>query len=128
MFSCSDDADMENAGGDVLFFASVDKPVSRVTESAWDGDELVGVKSGETVKTYNVATDGTMTTDDTPFRYEGEPYDINAWSPLTSGEIDLTDQTTEEKFFDCDLLASSAKVESKSVRLVFNHQMTRMWC
>ena len=127
LFSCSDDADMENAGGDVLFFASVDKPVSRVTESAWDGDELVGVKSGETVKTYNVATDGTMTTDDTPFRYEGEPYDINAWSPLTSGEIDLTDQTTEEKFFDCDLLASSAKVESKSVRLVFNHQMTRMW-
>ena len=114
LFSCSDDADMENAGGDVLFFASVDKPKSRVTESSWDGDELIGVKSGETVKTYKVAVDGTMSTDDTPFRWEGESFDIQAWSPLTSEQINLTDQTTEEKFFDCDLLASSAKVESET--------------
>lgn len=127
LFSCTNDADMNNADGNVHFFASVDKPKSRVTESSWDGDELIGVKSGETVKTYKVAVDGTMSTDDTPFRWEGESFDIQAWSPLTSEQIVLTDQTTEEKFFDCDLLASSAKVESKSVRLLFNHQMTRMW-
>ena len=127
LFSCTNDADMNNADGNVHFFASVDKPKSRVTESSWDGDELIGVKSGETVKTYKVAVDGTMSTDDTPFRWEGESFDIQAWSPLTSEQINLTDQTTEEKFFDCDLLASSAKVEYKNVTLAFSHKMTRMW-
>lgn len=127
LFSCSNESDIENTDGNVLFFASVDKPKSRVTESAWDGDELIGVKSGETVKTYKVATDGTMSTDDAPFRWEGTVYEIQAWSPLTTEQINLTDQTTEEKFFDCDLLASSAKVEYKNVKLAFSHKMTRMW-
>lgn len=127
LFSCTNDADMNNADGNVHFFASVDKPKSRVTESSWDGDELIGVKSGETVKIYKVAVDGTMSTDDTPFRWEGKSFDIQAWSPLTSEQINLTDQTTEEKFFDCDLLASSAKVEYKNVTLAFSHKMTRMW-
>ena len=127
LFSCSNESDIENTDGNVLFFASVDKPKSRVTESAWDSDELIGVKSGETVKTYKVATDGTMSTDDAPFRWEGTVYEIQAWSPLTTEQINLTDQTTEEKFFDCDLLASSAKVEYKNVKLAFSHKMTRMW-
>lgn len=127
LLSCSNEADLQNTDDNVLFFASVDTSNSRVTESAWDGDELIGIKSGETVKAYKVATDGTMSTEDTPFRWEGTEYEIKAWSPLTTETINLTDQTTDEKFFDCDLLASSAKVESKSVRLVFNHQMTRMW-
>lgn len=67
LFSCNNDVEMNTADGNVHFFASVDKPKSRVTESSWDGDELIGVKSGEAVKTYKVAVDGTMSTDDTPF-------------------------------------------------------------
>ena len=58
LLSCSNEADLQNTDDNVLFFASVDTSNSRVTESAWDGDELIGIKSGETVKTYKVATDG----------------------------------------------------------------------
>ena len=52
LLSCSNEADLQNTDDNVLFFASVDTSNSRVTESAWDGDELIGIKSGETVKTY----------------------------------------------------------------------------
>lgn len=96
LLSCSNEADLQNTDDNVLFFASVDTSNSRVTESAWDGDELIGIKSGETVKTYKVATDGTMSTEDTPFRWEGTAYEIKAWSPLTTETINLTDQTTDE--------------------------------
>lgn len=127
--SCTSETELGNAQdeGNIVFSAQVDKPMSRVTESAWDGDELIGIKSGETVKIYKVATDGTMTTNDTPFRWEGAAYSIQAWTPMTTEQINLTDQTTQKKLFDCDLLASETTVESKSVHLAFHHRMTRMW-
>lgn len=128
MTSCNDEVEsgMEQYG-DVAFSAGLQKAVSRTTESNWDGDEQIAVKSGETVKTYTVDTDGAMTTADTPFTWEGEPYEVTAWTPYTSGEIDLTNQTTDELLFGCDLLASSATVESTKVRFSFVHRMTRMW-
>ena len=50
-----------------------------------------------------------MSTEDTPYTWDGTSYDLLAWTPLTAEQINLTDQTTEEKLFDCDLLASNAK-------------------
>ena len=129
VLSCTSETDIESLGGsgEVVFSAKVDNPVSRVTESAWDGDERIAVKSGETVKTYTVDTEGVMSTEETPYAWEGEAYDVTAWTPYTDKEIDLTNQTTEELLFNCDLLASHAKVESKIVRFFFTHRMTRLW-
>ena len=129
VLSCTSETDIENlnGSGEIVFSAHVDNPVSRVTESAWDGDEVIGIKSGETIKTYTVDTEGVMTTEETPYKWEGESYDVTAWTPYTNEEINLTNQTTEELLFGCDLLASSAKVESKIVRFSFTHRMTRMW-
>lgn len=127
--SCTNETEFANSldKGDIAFSAHVGKTMSRATESAWDGDELIGVKAGETVKTYKVTTNGKMSTEDTPYTWDGTSYDLLAWTPLTAEQINLTDQTTEEKLFDCDLLASNAKVEAKNVHFVFRHKMTRMW-
>ena len=129
LVSCADETGLDNSRerGDIVFSAQIGKAVSRITNNQWDGDELVGIKVGETVKTYKVATDGKMSTEDTPYVWDGTSYDVLAWSPLTYEPIDLTDQTTEKKLFDCDLLVSTAKVNSKNMRLVFKHRMTRMW-
>lgn len=127
--SCTNEAELDSAQerGDVVFSAQVDKVVTRITDNKWDGGELVGVKAGETVKTYKVTATGKMSTEDEPYTWDGTSYDVLAWSPLTTEQINLKDQTTTEKFFACDLLVSSAKVESKNVRFAFGHQMTRMW-
>lgn len=128
MTSCNDEVEPDvEQYGEVAFSAGLQRAVSRTTESEWDGDEQIAVKSGETVKTYTVDVDGVMTTADAPFTWEGEPYEVTAWTPYTSGEIDLTNQTTDELLFCCDLLASSATVESTKVRFSFVHRMTRMW-
>ncbi len=129
LVSCADETGLDNSRerGDIVFSAQIGKAVSRITNNQWDGDELVGIKVGETVKTYKVAADGKMSTEDTPYVWDGTSYDVLAWSPLTDEPIDLTDQTTEKKLFDCDLLVSTAKVNSKNMRLVFKHRMTRMW-
>ena len=113
--------------GEIAFSAGLEEPASRVTDSKWDGGEVIAVKSSETVKTYTVDADGVMTAEDTPFTWEGEPYEVTAWTPYTDKEIDLTDQRTDELLFGCDLLASSATVSSTKVRFSFVHRMTRMW-
>lgn len=127
--SCAEDTGLEssNGKGDMTFSAQVGETTTRVTEDKWDGDEKIGVKSGDTVKTYQVATDGTMTTEETPFQWEGTSYDLLAWTPYTTEQIDLTDQTTEAKMFDCDLLISRTTAQSKNVHFTFSHLMTRMW-
>lgn len=129
VLSCTSETDIENqnGSGEIVFSAKVDNPMSRVTKNAWDGDERIAVKSGETVKTYTIDTEGMMSTEETPYAWEGEAYDVTAWTPYTDETIDLTNQTTEELLFGCDLLASSARVESKIVRFSFAHRMTRMW-
>lgn len=104
--SCTNETEFANSPdkGDIAFSAQVGKTMSRTTESTWDGDELIGVKAGEIVKTYKVTTNGKMSTEDTPYTWDGTSYDLLAWTPLTAEQINLTDQTTEEKLFDCDLL------------------------
>lgn len=114
--------------GEICFTARVgDGAETRITGSAWDGDELIGMKVKETTKTYTVDTAGKLSIADEPFLWEGTNFDLLAWCPITSSQILLTDQTTDEKFYDCDLLVSTATVGSKNVHLRFRHQMTRMW-
>lgn len=124
--ACTKDSEPEfkNECGEIAFSAHVSQ--TRVTNNAWDGNELVGIKNGETVKTYKVAADGAMTTEEEPYQWEGTKYELSAWTPLTNEPIDLTDQSTDRKFFDCDLLASNKTVTSKNVSFTFTHQMTRM--
>lgn len=127
--SCTNDVAFEDIQNreSVAFTAQVNRPSTRITDTSWDGDELIGMKVGTNVKTYTIDTEGAMTTTDTPFQWEGTTYDVLAWTPMTTETIDLKDQSTDERFFDCDFLASNAKVVSKKVRLSFTHRMTRMW-
>ena len=60
LVSCADETGLDNSRerGDIVFSAQIGKAVSRITNNQWDGDELVGIKVGETAKTYKVAADG----------------------------------------------------------------------
>ena len=101
---------------------------SRVLNNQWEGDEQIGVSLDENTasfKAYSIATDGTMSTTEEPYQWEGTPVNITAWTPLTDQEINLADQTTEQKLYDCDLLFCQTQAESKEVHLQFNHQMTK---
>lgn len=84
--SCTNETEFANSldKGDIAFSAQVGKTMSRTTESAWDGDELIGVKAGETVKTYKVTTNGKMSTEDTPYTWDGTSYDLL----VDKGDID----------------------------------------
>lgn len=127
--SCTDDATSEKIQNSesIAFTAKVNRPSTRITDTTWDGNELIGVKVGTDVKAYTIDTEGAMNTADTPFQWEGAPFDVLAWTPMTTETIDLKDQSTDEHFFECDFLASNAKVVSKKVHLSFTHRMTRMW-
>lgn len=128
--ACSSEAEsLPGEASPISFSAQVGSAAqTRITNNAWDGDELVGIKMGTAVKTYKVDTGGKMSTDDTePFTWEeGTTASVLAWTPMTDGEINLKEQTTEAKFFDCDLLKSTTQVTSASVTLAFGHKMTRM--
>lgn len=128
--ACSNQAEEEALStiGTVDFTATVDNTATtRITESAWNGGEQVGMKVKQTVKTYTADADGILSITDEPFQWEGEEYDVLAWCPMTAQQIDLTDQSTDRKFYDCDLIYSSARVSSRNVHLNFRHRMTRMW-
>ena len=130
MYACTVDKELEYShDGDISFSANVGKMRSRVLNNQWEGDEQIGVSLGENTasfKAYSIATDGTMSTTEEPYQWEGIPVNITAWTPLTDQEINLTDQTTEQKLYDCDLLFCQTQAESKEVHLQFNHQMTKM--
>lgn len=130
MYACTVDKELEYShDGDISFSANVGKMRSRVLNNQWEGDEQIGVSLGENTasfKAYSIATDGTMSTTEEPYQWEGTPVNITAWTPLTDQEINLTDQTTEQKLYDCDLLFCQTQAESKEVHLQFNHQMTKM--
>lgn len=128
LVSCNDNIESISIGNDMLFSAKVDHYSSRVTNNQWDGDELIGVSLGgdASYRTYNVTATGEMSSDN-PYIWEGTAVDVKAWTPLTEQPIDLKDQSTEEKFYNCDLLACQTRAESANVQLAFNHQMTRMW-
>lgn len=128
--SCSTDNTLEsNHHNEMSFSAGVGNFTSRVMNNQWEGDELIGVSVGTapSYRTYNISTTGAMSTNEEPYEWEGTAVDVKAWTPLTDQPINLTDQTTEEKFYNCDLLACQTKAESANVQLAFNHQMTRMW-
>ena len=127
--SCTDETGQDSLteNGEMIFSARVSPAQTKVTENAWDGDERIGVEAGGEVNAYTIDALGNMTPEDGAFRWEGEPFTLKAWCPLTADDIDLTDQSTEEKFFGCDLLASSAEAGSKRVHFTFSHRMTRMW-
>lgn len=130
MYACTVDKELEYShDGDISFSANVGKMRSRVLNNQWEGDEQIGVSLGENTasfKAYSIATDGTMSTPEEPYQWEGTPVNITAWTPLTDQEINLTDQTTEQKLYDCDLLFCQTQAKSKEVHLQFNHQMTKM--
>lgn len=130
MYACTVDKELEYShDGDISFSANVGKMRSRVLNNQWEGDEQIGVSLGENTasfKAYSIATDGTMSTTEEPYQWEGTPVNITAWTPLTDQEINLTDQTTEQKLYDCDLLFCQTQAKSKEVHLQFNHQMTKM--
>lgn len=130
MYACTVDKELEYShNGDISFSANVGKMRSRVLNNQWEGDEQIGVSLGENTasfKAYSIATDGTMSTTEEPYQWEGTPVNITAWTPLTDQEINLTDQTTEQKLYDCDLLFCQTQAKSKEVHLQFNHQMTKM--
>lgn len=130
MYACTVDKELEYShDGDISFSANVGKMRSRVLNNQWEGDEQIGVSLDENTasfKAYSIATDGTMSTTEEPYQWEGTPVNITAWTPLTDQEINLTDQTTEQKLYDCDLLFCQTQAKSKEVHLQFNHQMTKM--
>lgn len=127
--SCSDKAEYEGIDkGEIEFSAHVETVRTKMKNNAWDGGETIGVMTADAEKTYTVDADGNMTTtDDEPFEWGGTQFDIEAWYPYTSEPISLTDQTTEDKFYACDLLYSKATAVSKEVNFAFTHKMTRMW-
>ena len=128
--SCSTENNLENNyNNDMSFSAGVGNYTSRVMNNQWEGDELIGVSVGTdaSYKKYNITSTGTMSTTEEPYEWEGTAVDVKAWTPLTDQVINLTDQSTEEKFYNCDLLACQTTAQSANVQLAFEHQMTRMW-
>lgn len=128
--ACSNEAEEGGLSvtGAVDFFAIVDNAAAtRITESTWDGDEQVGMKVKDVVKTYTADATGKLSIADKPYQWEGTEYDVLAWCPMTAQQINLTNQSTDEQFYDCDLIFGSVRVSSRRVHLNFHHQMTRMW-
>ncbi len=128
--SCSEISRQDTYVTDMSFSAEVGKVSTKVTETSWDGDETIGVKSGDEVKAYTVDAAGNMTVKDgvEPFQWNGEAFSLTAWYPYTDAEIDLADQTSLEKFFACDLLYSEVLAEQQSVTFNFSHKMARVKC
>ncbi|WP_303913856.1 fimbrillin family protein [Bacteroides mediterraneensis] len=126
IISCSTENNLENSENEsIKFSAGIGNFTSRVANNQWEGGEIIGVSIGEQTKAYHITASGEMSTED-PYLWDDTPVDIKAWTPLTDEEISLTDQSTEEKFYNCDFLACQTKAESANVQLAFNHQMTKM--
>ena len=127
--SCSDKAEYEGiAKAEIDFSAHVENVRTRMKNNDWEGGETIGVRTADAEKAYTVDTDGNMTTaDEKPFEWGGTQFELEAWYPYTSEPVSLTDQTTEDKFYGCDLLYSKATAVSKEVTFAFTHKMTRMW-
>lgn len=120
----------ESSDNRINFSASLNHVSSRITGTSWDGDETVGISlndDNKNYKTYNVDKTGKLTTTQGEFVWDGNEFTVNAWCPAVSDAISLVDQTTESKFYDCDLLACDITANSNNVNLTFGHKMTRMW-
>ncbi len=128
--SCSEEA--WQAGkedeGELILAAHVEKVMTRVTDAGWTGGETVAVMADGIVKPYIVDVAGNMTAGDQgAFRWKGKEFEMMAWYPVSDAEINLKDQSSQEKFFACDLLFSKAvATASRQVNFTFSHMMTRM--
>lgn len=130
--SCTREADfdMEGTGTDGAAFSATIGQASRRGDNAWTGGELVGMKVGNETKTYFVSdATGAMGTDDEPYTWTAESgsYELHAWSPLTTENISLVDQSDADKMFACDLVDCKTTVNAQAVQLTFKHKMTRVW-
>ena len=126
IISCSTENNLGSSeNGDIRFSAGIGNFTSRVANNLWEGDEIIGVNIGEETKAYNITASSEMSTDE-PFIWEGTSVNITAWTPFTDEQINLTDQSTEENFYNCDLLACQTTAQSANVQLAFEHQMTKM--
>lgn len=126
IISCSTEDNLGSSENEsIKFSAGIGNFTSRVANNLWEGDEIIGVSIGEETKAYNITASGEMSTED-PYSWDDTPVEINAWTPLTDQEIPLTDQSTEENFYNCDLLACHTTATSANVQLAFSHQMTKM--
>lgn len=124
--SCSTENNLGSSENEsIKFSAGIGNFTSRVANNLWEGDEIIGVSIGEETKAYHITASGEMSTED-PYSWDDTPVEINAWTPLTDQDIPLTDQSTEEKFYNCDLLACHTTATSANVQLAFSHQMTKM--
>lgn len=126
IISCSTENNLGSSENEsIKFSAGIGNFTSRVANNLWEGDEIIGVSIGEETKAYHITASGEMSTED-PYSWDDTPVEINAWTPLTDQDIPLTDQSTEEKFYNCDLLACHTTATSANVQLAFSHQMTKM--
>lgn len=126
IISCSTENNLGSSENEsIKFSAGIGNFTSRVANNLWEGDEIIGVSIGEETKVYHITASGEMSTED-PYSWDDTPVEINAWTPLTDQDIPLTDQSTEEKFYNCDLLACHTTATSANVQLAFSHQMTKM--
>lgn len=129
--SCTEGLRPENmsGGSELTLTARLKEPATKVTDAGWSGNEIIGVKGDDGVKTYSVDVAGNMSTAAEPFRWKGREYEMTAWCPYIEGDagIDLVNQSSKTEFFAKDLLRSTAAVTStRQVDFLFEHQMTRM--
>ena len=131
LYSCKDGNVINDLSDNCInFTAALGNVPSRITGNTWDGDETVGISlngNDEESKTYNVDSNGQLTATDGNFVWDGSQFQVKAWSPAIVSNFSLTDQSTEDKFYDCDFLICNTSGESKNVNLEFKHKMTRMW-
>lgn len=128
--ACADNLGLNESNGSegMVDFSAQINPMSRISGSGWEGNEIVGMKVDHTLKTYMIAdASGKLVTEDDPYRWKDEAYSLLAWTPLTNEDILLNNQTTTENFYHCDLLACRTDVNAKQVNLAFSHKMARVW-
>lgn len=129
----SDWQEIYGDGNEVHLFAQIGTPVTKMTGNVWEGGEKIGVSSADEMYVYSIVdASGRMEAVDGYFRWRGEKYNLTAWYPYTENAIDLTDQSTAEQHYLCDLLYSEATVtgggSTGTTSLNFSHQMTGVWC
>lgn len=130
--SCNNEMDMDvvEQSGEIAFTAQVNnQAATRMTGTAWELDDAIGVKVGNVTKEYKISDAGTgamTTTDPNPFLWNNESVEVKAWYPYNKGDIRLTDQSTEPLRVACDVLTSTATADEKACTLKFKHAMTQV--
>lgn len=122
LVSCNDASVPEPAGDETIVLKA---KLKQSTVQLADGSKVTVNAQGKNY-TYAMAADGVMTADGTGIVWNGEDFDIKAWTPSVDHSVTLTDQTSADKLSACDLLAAGTKATSRYVYLIFDHKMTRM--